>query len=419
MQIKKLFLIALKDLRLIFRDPSALVLILLAPFVLTLGMGALTGRFSNSSETGIGSIPVLIVNKDEGDLGGVLVDVFQSDELMDLVNPELMDDLQAAKILVDDDESAAVIYVPEGFTSSIVPEDYSSTSEETVQITSYANPTQPTNAGILRSILDQFIDQVEISRVSGEVIIQQLLSNGIILPDQARSAGMEIGQDLAQNENSGSSIRMNTEINAEGGIEFDILSYMAPGMAIMFLMFTVTYGGRSLLSENTHGTLPRLLVAPTIPAFVLGGKGFGIFLTAVSQMLILIGGTSLLFQLQWGDIAGVVILIFVAAFAATGWGMLFAAMLKTPGQVAVTGSAAMLIFGLLGGSFFDLSMLPNWINVVNKITPNAWAIDGFYILSVGGKLKDISTNIFALIIMGISLFAIATFWIRRYGIARK
>ena len=43
MNLKKLFLIAIKDLRLIFRDPSALVLMLIAPFVLTLGMGALTG----------------------------------------------------------------------------------------------------------------------------------------------------------------------------------------------------------------------------------------------------------------------------------------------------------------------------------------------------------------------------------------
>jgi ABC-2 type transport system permease protein len=136
-------------------------------------------------------------------------------------------------------------------------------------------------------------------------------------------------------------------------------------------------------------------------------------------MLILIGGTTLMFQLQWGDLAGVLILILAAAFAATGWGMLFAAVLKTPGQVAVTGSAAMLIFGILGGSFFDLSMLPEWISIINKITPNAWAIDGFYVLSVGGTLNAISDNILALIIMGVVLFTIASFIIHRYGIARK
>ncbi len=46
MNLRKLFFIALKDLRLIFRDPAGLVFMLLAPFALTIGMGALTGRFS-------------------------------------------------------------------------------------------------------------------------------------------------------------------------------------------------------------------------------------------------------------------------------------------------------------------------------------------------------------------------------------
>ena len=51
--MRKLFLIALKDLRLIFRDRSALVLMLLAPFLLTIGLGFVTGRFSGSNNTGI------------------------------------------------------------------------------------------------------------------------------------------------------------------------------------------------------------------------------------------------------------------------------------------------------------------------------------------------------------------------------
>lgn len=72
----------------------------------------------------------------------------------------------------------------------------------------------------------------------------------------------------------------------------------------MFLMFTVSYGGRSILAEKAQGTLPRLLVSPTNSMQILGGKVFGIFLTGVVQMLILIGGTSLLFQLKWGDSLG-------------------------------------------------------------------------------------------------------------------
>jgi len=60
----------------------------------------------------------------------------------------------------------------------------------------------------------------------------------------------------------------------------------------------------------------------------------------------LILGTTLLFQLQWGDplrgVPGA-----AAVFGAVGWGMLLTAVAKTPGQVSAIGSAMMLTFGIL------------------------------------------------------------------------
>ena len=48
--MRKLFLIAFKDFKLIFRDRAALILMLLAPFALTIGMGFVTGRFSGGRQ---------------------------------------------------------------------------------------------------------------------------------------------------------------------------------------------------------------------------------------------------------------------------------------------------------------------------------------------------------------------------------
>ena len=49
----------------------------------------------------------------------------------------------------------------------------------------------------------------------------------------------------------------------------------------------------------------------------------------------------------------------------------------------------MLTFGILGGSFFDLAMMPAWFRWISKITPNAWGLDGFTTLALGGGLADI------------------------------
>lgn len=420
MAMRKLFQIALKDVRLIFRDRSALILMLLAPFLLTIGMGAVTGRFSGGTDNGgITDIPLIIVNEDEGQLGDALVEMFTSVDLDQLLEITLMTDPAAARAAVDNNESSAAIFVPAGFTDSIIPPPQQSAPAETVQIEFYANPTSPTSAGIARTILDQFLGQVEVGRISGEVTVTQLLENGIITPEQAVGVGMQVGAELAQSAGRGSSIKLDNVTSEGSPVEFDVLAYLAPGMALMFLMFTVTYGGRSLLVENRQGTLARVLVSPTTAAEVLGGKVTGIFLTAVLQLLILIGGTTLLFRLEWGNPLAVIALVLAASFAATGWGMIIAAVLKTPGQIASVGSAVMLIFGLLGGSFFDVSVLPKWVQTASLISPNAWGTRGFLSLARGGSLRSVTEPLIALVIMGAVLFIIAVFWISKRGLARK
>ena len=215
------------------------------------------------------------------------------------------------------------------------------------------------------------------------------------------------------------SITLNNDTPSGEAVKFDVLALLAPGMALMFLMYTVSYGGRTLLTERNQGTLPRLLVSPTTTAQMLGGKMVGIFLTGAAQMLILILGTTVLFQLQWGDPLAVLALVLAAVFGAVGWGMLLTAIAKTPGQVGAIGSALMLTFGILGGTFINMDNMPVWFRYVTKITPNAWGVDGFTTLALGGGLHDILTPILALLAMGLLLFAIAVILFSRRGLTEK
>ena len=409
----KIILIGLKDLKIIFRDRAALLLILLAPFLLTLGLGLVTGRFSGNG-SGIANIPVIIVNQDKARLGNALVDVFNSPELSGLVKPTASDDPDAARRLINDDKSAALVIIPKGFTDSIIPK--SNTTTTPVKIEIYANPTRPTGAGIIKTIVEEFLGRVETGKIGGEVIVTQLLTNGLISPQDAPKLGATLG---IQQADSTSSITIQKTDSGTGEVPFDALAYIAPGMALMFLMYTVSYGGRSLLQERNQGTLPRLLISPTTSAQVLGGKVFGIFLTGCAQLGILIAASSLLFQLKWGDTAGVIVLVLAAVFAATGWGMLLTALSRTPAQVGSAGSALMLMFGILGGSFISLNNMPPFVQTLSKITPNAWGLDGFTTLAQGGTLADIGTSITALLVMGAGLFVVAVVLFNRQGIGQK
>jgi len=415
--MKKILLIGRKDLTLAFRDRAALLLMLAAPFALTLGLGFITGRLSGGSNSGLADIPVIVVNQDGERLGDALVDLFGSEELASLIALSETADPAAAHRQVDTDAAAAAIIIPAGFTRSIIPAAGTLPNGEVVPIELYTNPTRPTSVGVVKTILDEFMSQVEVGRVGGQVAVTQLIERGLIRPQDAAEHGAALG---ARQADAAESTAIQLKGNASGGeaAGFDPLAYMAPGMALMFLMFTATNGGRTLLTERAQGTLPRLLISPTTSAQVLGGKTTGIYLTGVAQMLILITASALLFQLRWGAPFAVLVLILAAVAGAVGWGMLITALAKTPGQVSTIGSAVTLIFGILGGSFVSTGNLPEWFQTLSKITPNAWGLEGFTILALGGGLADILVPVAALLIMGATLFTAAVLLLNRRGLAQ-
>ncbi len=419
--MKKLLLIGIKDLKLMFRDRAALTFMLLAPFLLTIGMGFVTGRFSGGS-TGISDIPVIIINLDQGDLGNALEDLFNSEELSELMEPTASSDPEAARQLIESDEASAAIIIPEDFTESIIPtagatfgQDY--VEPERVQIEVYTNPSSPTSSGIVKAVVDEFISRVEEARISGMTALLGLLTSGVITRQEVPS----IADDLFQNTNQTESTAITLMTNTEGAeaVEFDLLSYFAPSIALMFLMYTVSYGGRSILAERAEGTLPRLMISPTQTAQVLGGKVLGIFFMGVAQVGILILASAVLFQVKWGNPIGIAVLILAAVFGATGWGMLITAFARTPAQVANTGTIVMLIFSILGGSFISLENFPPFMQTISKITPIAWGLDGFTTLALGGTLSNLVNPITALLIMGSVLFGIAVVLFNRNGLVQK
>jgi ABC-2 type transport system permease protein len=419
--MRKLFLIGLKDLKLMFRDRAALTFMLLAPFLLTIGMGFVTGRFSGNS-SGLSDIPVVIVNLDNEQLGDALADVFTSEDLADLMEPTASSDPEAARRLIDEDKASAAVIIPKGFTQSIIPAegtmmDPNYVQPEAVQIEVYANPSRPTGAGVVKAIVDEFVSRVEEGRTSGMTSIVQLMESGLLNPNNAESEARALFENVDQTEST--AITLKTDKEGAQAVEFDLLAYFAPGMALMFLMYTVSYGGRSILAERSQGTLPRLLTSPTSTAQFLGGKVLGVFFMGIAQVGILIIASAVFFQVKWGDPLGMVALILAAVFGATGWGMVITAFARTPAQVGSVGSAIMLIFGILGGGFISLEQLPPLIQIVSKITPNAWGLDGFTTLALGGTLKNLGDPITALLIMGVVLFGISVVLFNRNGMVQK
>ncbi len=198
----------------------------------------------------------------------------------------------------------------------------------------------------------------------------------------------------------------------------DLMLFLAPGIAMLFLMYTVSLGGRSLLTERRDGTLARLLSTPTANGQVLIGKVVGVYFIGAAQMFILIGAGFLLFQLRWGDPIGVVVLVFAVVAGATGWGMLLASVARTPGQVSSIGMAMMLPLACWAAASLAGPCRGRWKRSARshpmpggrRALPSWRSAEG---------LEDLWPTIAGLLVMAIILLTISTAIFQRKGILQK
>lgn len=415
--MNKIARISWKDMLVIFRDRAALILMLGGPLLLTIGMGLVTGAFARDENDAFLVVPVLMVNQDEGPLGVRLVSVLESPDLAGLIELTAANEPVAARQQVEAGEYAAAIVVPREFTASLTSAE-SAAAAAPIQI--YADPTRTISGGIVRSIVTEFVRQVEIAQATAAVSLEQLASSGDLPPEQLAAIQAQIIASLgaesldASASGTAAPISISKESLRVGGeVEFNPLAYFAPAMALLFLMYTVTIGARSFLAERQQKTLARMLVAPVKTSQILGGKVLGIFLSGVVQVGLLVALSAVLFNLRWGSPLGVLILIMAAAAAATGWGLLVASIASTPAQVSSIGTTLMLSFGILGGSFVPLNQTGPVLQALSKLTPNAWALDGFYDLATGAGIAALAVPVAALLGMAIVLFAIAAFIFRQ------
>ncbi len=421
--MKKLLNIAVKDLKIMFRDPSALVWMLAMPIALTLAMAFAFGRLTGDSgqAAGLSDIPVIIVDLDGGQMSQPIVQTFQSKELADLIEATTSTDEAAARKAVDEDKIAAAIIIPAGFTEKILPAglqqgDFAALAQrEQGVVEVYSSPERSISSSIVRSIVNAVLNRLAAANAAAQTAITQLIVNGYVSPQDMQkignAIGMRVGEQAIQVEQMQLMVQSTSAQSNSGG--FDWMAYMAPSMAVMFLMFTVSLGGRSVLAERQWGTLQRLLTSPTSPAQVLCGKISGIFLTGLAQMLILIAFSAVVFGVRWGAPVALLLLCVATVFAATGWGALIAAYSKSPGQAMSVGAMIALVFAGVAGNFVGRQNYPESLRQISLVTPNAWALEGFQSLGQGGGMNEVLLPVVALMIMGVLLFAVATVLFRR------
>jgi len=183
-----------------------------------------------------------------------------------------------------------------------------------------------------------------------------------------------------------------------------------PGMGSMYVMFTVLGGTAVLLRERRQWTLQRLAVMPLSRAQLLGGKILAYFTLGMIQYLVIFAvGLAVGLQLG-GDLLGLLVIMVAFVLCITALAFVLAIYMKSEEQAAGTARLLALTLAPLGGAWWPLQIVPDFMQTIAKLSPIAWAMQGFReLIFYGGSLGTILPEAAVLLGAAASLFALAIY----------
>ena len=391
-----------KDLKILLKDFGGLATLFLMPtmfiFVMTLALG---GLFSDDDDN---PIEILVVNDDTGTIGAQIVEGLQATEGF-AVETEwdgaALTRARAEALIADQERSIAVI-IPADFSDTIQNSVFDTPTDETPQkaqidlvidpalSSQFVGPVKGTLAGLSQQAMmtsvaprgiDLFLDQIDqtagasLPTETRESLREQALrstagggiTGSVVEVVQMQPAGMEI-------EQFPNSVQQNV-----------------PGWTLFGVFFISQTLATSLLEEKKVGTFRRLLVAPMSRAALLLGKLTPFLIVNLVQIVLMFAVGVFIMplvgapKLELGQHPEALILISLAAsLAATGLGLLIAALAKTAEQISGLGTLLVVTMAALGGVMVPRYIMPDFMQTVGLISPHAWALTAYQDVLVRG-----------------------------------
>ena len=400
-----------KDLKILFKDFGGLATLFLMPLMFIVVMSiALQGLFDTSADSEPTLLPV--ANLDNGPAAAAVIDEL---EKLDGIRLETewdgapLTQEKAEEIVASGWRWIAVVF-PADFSAQI--DDRAAGGDAQAAIQLIADPTVSlAYTAPIEGMVFSAAESLAESQVTGARI-----SAGLGAALAALPAGVNIDFDPASlQSDAGSVVTLDKAAPASMHVETqpDTFQQNVPGYTVLGVFFIVGAMSTSILTEKREGTFRRLLASPLSKPALLLGKILPYYLVNLIQIAIMFGIAHLLFGMGFGDPLALALVSLGLAAAATGMGIMVAALGKTDAQVSGLSTLLTLTLSALGGCMMPISIMPDFLQSLSRFIPHAWAMQGFQdVLVRGYGVSGILPEVGILFAFAVAFFAIGVWRFR-------
>lgn len=170
-----------------------------------------------------------------------------------------------------------------------------------------------------------------------------------------------------------------TEIATSGppGGAYNPYAHAFVGIGVQFILMASLDAGVAVLAQRRRGVWQRLRAAPLTRRMLIGARALSGALIALAVLLVAIGFGAVAFGIRVeGSVLGFLGVSVAAALMASAFGVLVAALGRTPEATRTTATFVTLVVVMVGGAWIPPVFFPAWLQDVAALSPAKWAIDG-------------------------------------------
>lgn len=416
-----MFNLIFKDIKLLSRNRSDLMQLLLMPMILISILGFAFGGL-DVNEFHIDSFPVALVEEgdnetevnqfaeqlsDEGlpeqqisELTAVteefnprasLINVLQSDDIGEWIDIREFDSKEDAQEALKQDDVEGIIIIPENFSRHVwnqvfLEEEEVSTLE--LEVLNFDH----IYTDIIRSVLNTFVDRYNL-----ETSIASSLEGQVESEDIA-SEPEEYGNQLS--------------IGAEEPVTS--FQYYTIGMGVMFALYTAPSIASRAFKEKEQHVFGRLMISNSKPLTYLLSKFVSGAVIALIQLAILFSVSTVLFGTfgvrtmpYWINIASLTVVYSIIVGAITSLLTSIVLFFNDNTTSEFFGGIVVTLFSLIGGSLVPLQDFSDTLRALGNWTPNGAAMTGYLQLTQGFALSEITFLIVRLLLLSVVIIFIS------------